>query len=438
MDIRIKIPTKYTAKIIIKFMIYFVCFERLLESIGLPHSIVFILDGCNILLLLSLLYGKQVNCIFSNRMVKIHLFVFFIALVVSFSNGVKPILILWSLRNLLRFYIFFGACVAFLTPSDVAKIMASFEKIFWCNFFVLLFEYGVGYRADYLGGIFGTATGANAYSNIFIIIVCTYISVRFFEKKENIIKLMSIMIASFLFAILTETKILFFEIAFLLFLIIVIVSIIEGKYRILLKGAIMAMFVVILIILGAKKLAELYPSLSNSGMLSIEGLKYILTRESGYSGSGDLNRLTAITSINKLNEFEGFETRLFGLGLGSTEYSSSVISLQSCFYQKYSYLHYYWFSHAWMYLECGYVGILGYLVGFFINIQMCIKNIKKTHSFHGDSTFFVLGSVFSLLTLMLCVYNQSMRLECAYLVYFIFSVSYIKEKGLNVCNKSTS
>lgn len=438
MNISVKIPKKYTAKIIIKFMIYFVCFERLLESMGLPHSIMFILDGCNILLLLSLMYGKQMKCIVSSRMIKIHIIIFFIAFVVALSNDVKVILILWSLRNLVRFYIFFGACVAFLTPKDVTEIMTSFEKIFWFNFFILLFEFTLGFRADYLGGIFGTATGSNAYSNIFIIIVCTYISVRFFEKKEKIIKFMSIIIASLFFAILTETKILFFEIAVILFFIIVIISIIEGKYRTLLSGTIITMLVAILIIVGAKKLADLYPSLSNSGMLSIEGLKYILTRESGYSGVGDLNRLTAITSINKLNEFKSLTTRIFGMGLGSSEYSSSITSLQSDFYQEYSYLHYYWFSHAWMYLECGYLGISGYLLGFLANISSCIENIRKTHRFHCDSTFFVLGTVFSLLTLMLYIYNQSLRLECAYIVYFIFSVIYIEEKGLNGRNKSTS
>ena len=94
--------------------------------------------------------------------------------------------------------------------------------------------------------------------------------------------------------------------------------------------------------------------------MSVEGLTYILTRESGYTGFGDLNRLTAITSINRLGLFQSsLLNQILGLGLGGAEYSAGISFLQSAFYRSYEYLHYYWLSHAWMYIECGYLGLIG-------------------------------------------------------------------------------
>jgi hypothetical protein len=160
-------------------------------------------------------------------------------------------------------------------------------------------------------------------------------------------------------------------------------------------------------------------------------------RESGYTGSGDLNRLTAITSINKLEFFkESFTHRLFGIGLGGAEYSSSSAFLQSIFYRQYQYLHYYWFSHAWMYLECGYIGLIGYIFGFFSNVLVGIKVIRSMKRSYKDTSAVMTGVILSIMTALLYIYNQSLRLEAAYMLYFTFAAIFIEKRELNATTQN--
>jgi hypothetical protein len=265
-----------------------------------------------------------------------------------------------------------------------------------------------------------------------MLIICTYTIASWFEKKISTYKAGGIVLSALVIAVITETKIFLFEIVIIVILTSVLIAVIEKRYQALFKGMIITIVVGVGIIWGAKYIAQLYPNISNSDFLSIEGLKYILTRESGYTGSGDLNRLTAITSINKLDFFkESFAHRLFGIGLGGAEYSGSSHLLQSTFYNQYQYLHYYWFSHAWMYLECGYIGLIGYIFGFFSNALVGIKVIRSMKKSQKDTAAVMTGVILSIMTALLYIYNQSLRLEAAYMLYFTFAVIFIERRELN-------
>lgn len=431
MQLRIKISKKPTVNCIFGIMLFVIC-ERLLESFGAPHSIIFLIDIANVYLFANIIVGHKIQNIFSANMIKIHFCIIVLGILVALFNGVVPQLIVWSLRNLLRFYIFFGACVSYLTGKDVDGFYDVLTRIFYINIIITLVQYMLGFRGDYLGGLFGTAIGANAYNNILQIIVCTYCVCRIFEKKIDVKSAVITLGASLLLSIITETKVFFFELIAIIILNVLVIGIIERKYKVLFRGALIGVFVLAGIIAGAKYIAVLYPSLSNSNFLSIEGLAYILTRESGYTGFGDLNRLTAITSLNKLDCFADVGSRVFGLGLGSAEFSTGSSFLQSAFYKQYDYLHYYWFSHAWMYIECGYVGLIGYILGFFANIPIGIRVIRRLRKDGRDTSAVVTGIVISIMTLLLCIYNQSLRIEGAYLLYFVFAGIYIKKKEVAI------
>lgn len=429
MSLSIRMSSKLNSRITIKFMLVFICLERAIEMVGIPHSIIFLLDLLNIYLLLNIVVSHGAGKIIKNRMVQIHLIVFLITISVALFNGVGVLLIIWALRNLLRFYIFFGACLIYLKQNDVQSIYGLLEKLFYLNIVLVVLQYIRGYRGDFLGGIFGITTGANAYSNVFLLLVCTYNIAKLFEKKEKPVKVILLILLSFILCILTEIKVFFFEIVLIVVLNVVIIGIVERKYKVLIKGFVIAVLVVVCVFFSAGFIAKMYPSVSNSEFLSIEGLKYILTRETGYTGLGDLNRLTAIGSLNKLPYFkEAFSHRFFGMGLGAAEYSNSSILLQSSFYTQYGHLHYYWFLHAWMYIECGYLGLFGYLAGFFANIPFGIKTIRQRKKLMLDTSSVVGGIVLVIMTVMLYIYNQSLRLESAYLLYFAFAAIFIGGK----------
>lgn len=429
---QLKIRRKSKSANVIYGMLLFVLFERLLESIGFPHSMIFLLDAANLYLLMNMLVCRKLNYIFTTKMVKIHLLIFIVATIMALFNGVGITLIIWALRNLLRFYIFFGACISYLGQEDVIEFYVLLEKLFYVNIGFIFIQYLIGYRQDYLGGLFGTETGANAFSNVFMLLVCSYTVARWFEKKEKIQKTALIVLLSLFISIITETKIFLIEIIIIVVLNAVVIGILEKKYKALVKGTLITIIVVGGVIIGAKYIAKMYPNLSNSNFLSVEGVKYILTRESGYTGYGDLNRLTAITSINKLDYYNSsYLHQLFGIGLGGAEYSSSSTALQSAFYSRYAYLHYYWFSHAWMYLECGYVGLIGYILGLLSNIPSGVKIIRRWKRNMLDMSAVVTGVVISTMTIILYIYNQSLRVESAYLIYFAFSAIFIGGKEVH-------
>lgn len=429
MRLKIRIPSKLNSTAMIKLMLIFVCFERLLESIGMPHAIVFLLDLGNIYLFFNIAISGKLAKIFSTKMVTIHFIIFVIGIGVALKNNISILLIIWAIRNLFRFYIFFTACVIYLRQEDVKDIYDFLEKLFYLNIVVLVIQYAMGYRQDFLGGLFGSEKGANAYCNIFILMVCNYSIAKWLKKQENTIKVVAIILMSFVIAVIAEIKVLFFEIILIVALSIIIIQIVERKYMTLIKGLIITTLVILCISVSADYILKLYDSKSNADFLSIEGLTYILTRDSGYTGVGDLNRLTAINTINQLNFFNvNFLNKFLGMGLGAAEYSNFSNSLQSAFYIQHNHLHYYWFSHVWMYLECGYFGLVGYMVGFFSNIPYGIKLMKKMKRQKIDSSLVVTGIILSVMTIVIYIYNQSLRIESAYLLYFGFAVIFIGGK----------
>lgn len=411
--------SKVRSKHIIKFILFFICFERLLETIGAPHAIIFIIDFLNIILLVNLAVSKGLKNLVKLRMVRIHIALLVIGIAVALLNGVSILLILWSLRNLGRFYIFFGACIKFLKEEEYRKIYKALEIILYIDVVMIILQYAMGYRGDFLGGLFGTTTGANAYSNALFVIVCGYSIACMLQKKKASFKELLPVIMSLIISIITETKVFLFELPLIILINVLIIGIVERRYKVILKGFAIGALAVVAIILGSKYIAKLYPSASNLDFLSVEGLRYILTRESGYTGFGDLNRLTAITTLNKMDFFDGdYLHRIFGKGLGAAEYSESIRALQSVFYQQYQNLHYYWFSHAWMYIECGYLGLALYVIGIYSNYPAGIKLIRTRKVLGANTSLIVSGLVTCGICALILIYNQSFRIETAYLYYF--------------------
>ena len=121
----------------------------------------------------------------------------------------------------------------------------------------------------------------------------------------------------------------------------------------------------------------------------------------GYASTGDLNRLNAIPEIDRRVFLSGWD-RLFGLGLGNCDVSDFSF-LTTPFSKWYDHLHYSWMSHAFWYLEGGWLGIV-FFFGFF-----CLVWLENPGKYSRS---------LAVLCLFIGIYNASLRTEAAFLVYF--------------------
>lgn len=419
-------------KSILLFVVYFALFERLLEAVGAPHAIVYLLDISNVVLLVCLILDRKLLSGGRCPLVFLQAGMIGLGIIVAVCSGVKIVLILWSLRNLSRFLVFFIACVSYLQVEDVYNTLDWFIKIFWANVILMLVEFLLGYSQDVLGGIFGLTQGANAYNNIFMIVICAYSVARWFDDRDTTWRITLRIIAAEGIAVLTETKAFLFELVAIALVITFIRVLIHGKREDIYRGLYVVAVTVALLFISAPVINMLYPSRSNSDFLSIEGQRYILMRDSGYSGAGDVNRLTAIKTINQLPIFaDSYLRQLFGMGQGAAEYSGTIGFLQSDFYKEYSYLRYHWFSLAWLYLENGWVGLVVYCVSLFSVFCSGFLRLWRRMIDKDYQCIALTAACVSTISVLLVVYNASMRLESAFMIYFVLASMYVNRRSAN-------
>jgi len=323
---------------------------------------------------------------------------------------------LWGFRNNFRMYAAFLAFAAFLTPEDADSYLDLFDKLFWVNVAVALIQFlGFGLRQDYLGGIFGTA-GTNGYTNIFFVLVLTRSVVLYLEKKETTWVCASKWAAAFLVAALAELKFFFVEAVIIIAMAMVLTRFTWRKFWVVV-GGLCAMVVAI------QLLSIIFPEFS--GWFSLATMLESATSDKGYTYAGDLNRLTAISRINELWLTRWWE-RLFGLGLGNCD-TASYDLLNTPFYVANGDMHYTWMSHSFMYLECGWIGLL-FLFGFFgvvfLRAWMMSKDKQGAMGTYGRMVMIV-----SALCALIAVYNGSLRTEAGYMMYFFLALPFVYQKS---------
>ena len=169
---------------------------------------------------------------------------------------------------------------------------------------------------------------------------------------------------------------------------------------------------------GAMLLVVIFPGFR--GFLNVSKMLEVATSSSGYTGRGDMNRLTAIPIV-WTRFLETWPDRLLGLGLGNCD-TSAFSFLNTAFYEKYSYLHYNWFSSAFMFLETGIIGFFLYLL-FFIRVYIFAGKRFKTGE--GVPEACQLVRVLAPVCLLLIIYNASMRVEEAYIMYFVLALPFV-------------
>ena len=412
-DVKIK---KSASNFVYIQLVYVLVMLFLRDVIGLPSAITYVTDI--IMILAFILCLKRVQK--SVRNAKANAQFYFIIAIVFFmcvgaiANTVKPTLFVWGLRNNLRFFIFFLSCIVLLDKHDIDNIFKLLLFFFWINFAITLIQYfGFGLQKDYLGGIFGSTQGCNAYTNIFLCLILSYKVSGYFNSKVKLINLILYTGAALLIAVFAELKIVYAE-----FIVIFAIAIFSKKPN--LKTLVIILFGVVALFFGLW-LLSIYDPESLNVLIDSDSLDYYLNG-GGYTNSGDLNRFTAISQIYDMFFAGNWANTLFGFGLGSCD-TSSFVFLQSDFFNQYEYLHYRWFTHAWVFLEQGAIGLILLFLFFISIVVFCIKR-RKTNRFYMTTTL-----LFAITTIIGLIYNAALQVEACYLIAFMLTVPFIIVKS---------
>lgn len=407
-----KMIIKINCKKLIYFQIIYNCFVKyLVIDLGLPSLLNYVTDLITIALFIFSLKNLDYKIPQRNAALNIT-FILLLCMTVSFFVDFTSFkFYLWSLRNIFRFYIFFFACIYNLDELDVFKIFELLEKILIINFAICAYEYFVeGVNYDFLGGSFGNgATGGNGPLNILMVVVTGYVLIQYVHNKKKWPEVMGIIIGCLAIAVVAELKFYFFEI---IIAVVFVVGFVKHNFKMLAT-------IGILCILGFLAVAlynRFYPN--NAGFLSLEFIEdYALTRT--YGSATDINRLTAIDVISETCFDGNLKEIWFGVGLGNGT-SAQFDFLQSPFFIQFGdRIKYTWFTHATMFVEGGYIGLILY---FAFYIVIAVKEMLASK----NNLLMQLGLYCCIFSIIMVVYNQTMQVESmGYTMFALLAIPYI-------------
>lgn len=319
----------------------------------------------------------------------------------------SPFYLLWGMRNNFRFFLAFFAFSSYFTQHDAGRCLKLLDGLFWINAAVCVVQASMGYRQDYLGGIFGTEKGGNGYLIVFMAIVVCKSVLSYMNGTEGMFSCFLKSAASLLIAAVGELKAFFILFIIIVFAAMLLTSFSLRKVLLLLAGSIM-------VTVAAAVLGTLFTYFED--FLSLERLGKMLLMEN-YASDMDMGRFSAIKYINRRFLKEPWE-RIVGLGMGNCD-TSSLALFNTQFYNHYVDTHYSIFSYAFMYLETGFVG-LGLYVLFFV--QCFVMAMRKFLQKKGELLYSQMAVVMVPVALALMVYNSSLRTEAGYMVFFVLAL----------------
>ncbi len=394
------------------FIFFFPAAQAFLtELLPIPDAIKFLCDGFLVLLLLKLFLQRftKIDNYSMPFVVIVDLF-FFITLVGYLFNYQSVFYYLWGLRNNIRMFVAFFAFAYLADWEDAKGWIKALDVLFVINFAVVILQYFSGYGQDYIGGIFGTSKGCNGSLLIFLCIVFAKTILSFMRGEEKMSKCIFVSVASLLVSTLSELKMFF-----ILFILILFMASFMTAHSI--KKTLFFAFGAVLVVLFSTLLTVLYKDFTD--FLSFDSLIKALT-DTGYATDEDIGRFTALPVISQ-RFLPGFFRKLFGLGLGNCD-SSSLSMFNTPFFESHQTVHYSYFSYAFLFLETGFVGLALY-ASFFVASFFVSRKLKKLEM--ADEFACQMSIILSVISLILLVYNSSLRMEIGFMLFFVLALPII-------------
>ena len=395
-------------------------FSFLIDLLHIPSSIKYTIDFALVLLLLLMNMNNR-HLDFSKIEGILQSIGFFLLItIIGFVLEYKSIVYyVWGLRNNIRFFLFFVACALMMKREDADSCMQLMDNLFYINAIVSLYQvFVLRVHQDHVGGIFGSTRGCNAYTNIYFIIIAAWHMLRYVNKEETLARLLIKCGVALVIAAFAELKIFFLEFALITIIVLVITKFSMRKFWII-TGAIAGVNI------GVQLIAILFPHFVD--WFNVDKIIEYASSEAGYSAARDMNRLTAI-SISWNRFLVTWQQKMFGLGLGNCDYSSNFAFLTTPFYEKYRHLNYIWFSTSFLFLETGILGLATY-VYFFVCVYRGAKKVEQEGKM--NIVYCQLARVAALMAPLLIIYNSSLRMECAYMFFFVLALPFIQQPSEN-------
>lgn len=402
-----------TGKTFTLFVLFFtIVMECLIAELGFPATIRYFNDVLILILMLGMLLrpGHVVKSV--GIPIALSTAVLFLIFTLSaVVNDVRMPLYLWAVRNTFRGIAFFYACVIYLRKEDLTGIFDAFLLLQGVSVVLVLYQhFMLGLNMDETGGIFGHGNGAGV--NPFNALLFSFFFNQYLAGKTSLGKLGFALISSLVIAAIAEEKI-----TFVYFIIIACVSILLSKTSFRLT---VAVFVAVAAgWIGLTILKSMYPAMFDV-MSSIDKMEdYLMTSyESGYM----LPRIGSFPIIQSLFFKHDAIHNLLGVGFGNGE-TSTFSFLVGPYYALYGYLNYRWFTHQWVFLECGYLGFACYL-GFFLVIGLCLLNLRRKVN-RDLLPYLTCGFALVICTVISIWYNATLKVDMCYLFFFSLAIGFI-------------
>lgn len=392
------------------------------DFLRFPSFIKYTLDLALVMVLVCMIFeGKQfaIHKKVAPMVAFIAAYIIYVSIVYLFEYQ-SIFYFLWGIRNNLRYYIAFMAFVYFFDRDDVKLCTKLFDVTFALHIAVSFFQFfALGYKQDYLGGIFGVQLGCNGNSMMLMLIACIKSLIMYMYGKETLAATIAKCALSLVVAAMAELK--FFFVLFLLILIgAAMITKFSWKKVSIIASAALAVFIA----------SNIFTAIwGENAALSIERVIKLITSTS-YSSSIDLGRFTAIPVISD-TIMTDTRKRLFGLGLGNCDTSAFEIC-NTPFYRTHSYLNYNWFSSAFSFIETGYFGVL-FSLSFFVIIFVCAMQLKKKHN--SNVEYCDIAAIAAATCVALFFYNSSLRTDIAYIIFFVLALPFVSESSESMRQK---
>jgi hypothetical protein len=330
----------------------------------------------------------------------------FVGVVHALLEHASPMMILEGARNSFRGMITFIVAVCLLQRSTAKRIMHLIELFFRINIVVCTIQsFLLGVSHDNCNGLFG-AGKMNSWTNILLCVISIYYISRYMNRLISLRSVVVNIVLCLYVAILAELKFYFFE---LITIAMVMVLLEKPSWR-----------TFVLCVVGGLALSGMVTLFvafwEDNSMFTIDGLRYYFDtdRSFGYSSKDDWGRIGGIANATK--KFFSTDMNLFGMGLGYCGFDTP-------FYDRYGWLHYNWFSYISIFMEQGWVGIIGYFAFFVVNILMLRKK-KRTAQTADAKVIYDVSMVMSALGIMLMIYNSTVTGYPAFFLFLLMGIAY--------------
>lgn len=405
---------------LIEFQIYYLLvIESLISIVGIPSITRYLLDVN--LIFMAVLSMQKIPYLFKhrdyNKLTGYIIFYMIAVTAMAFIRLVPTGQILWGIRNNFFFIFFFFICIDNLKTKDVDRIMKNVVRLQIYNVLCGIVEFIIFHkRNDFLSGMFGTEQGANAYLNIYLVVICAYCFVRYLHKTISVNILAAVIISSIFMAAISELKFFFFELA--------VIFVLPTLFSV--KGSLFKrLFAVAIGIAGLYigfRIFALVNSDSLDNMTSFQNIIDYNARTDFGKNDIRVSRFTAISQVNEYFFHDNILNKLIGYGLGACESSETFKWCHSTFATMYEQIGYRNISTSMLYLETGFIGLLMFFGIFVFIVSLAIKyrRVKELNSY----AIFTL--IMSVMAMMNIIYNSSLRREISFLVFFTLSLLFIK------------